>query len=156
MSRSEIDRPELKPSPEPQPVLSRVTIDKMPVAHSDVRRAAVEIFSSSDITIRDAKVLEVHQPPEGKESIIGGHWEQGIEIIYVQKGEIDSLRLADVKTGVEVKHEHILAGTRVILPPQVAHQLRFRGPATLMIFNEVPFTSEKLVVYPPWAQEFKS
>lgn len=135
--------------------LSGVRIDLMSIAHADTRRTAVENFSSPGITIRDAKVLTVNQPSEGEETVIGGHWEQGIEIIYVQEGEIATLRLADVNTGDEVRHEHVSAGTRVTLPPQVAHQLRFRGAATLVIFNEVPFTPEKLVVYPPWQQESK-
>lgn len=145
--------PESGPKAKQSSVLSRVTVDRMPIAHADPRRTAVEIFSSPGITIRDSKVLMVNQPPEGEEAVIGGHWEQGIEIIYVQAGEIDTLRLADVNTGDEVRYEHVSERTRVILPPQVAHQLRFRGPATLMIFNEVPFTPEKLVVYAPWAQE---
>ncbi|MBI2335079.1 hypothetical protein HYU96_04775 [Candidatus Daviesbacteria bacterium] len=138
---------------EGQSALSGVRIDRMPIAHADARRTAVEIFSSPGITIRDSKVLMVNQPPEGKEAVIGGHWEQGIEIIYVQAGEIDTLRLADVNTGEEISHQHLSEGTRVTLPPQIAHQLRFRGPATLIVFNEVPFTPEKLVIYPPWAQE---
>lgn len=140
-----MERPELR-----QAALSKIQIDHMPVVHTDARRTAVEIFSSPAITIRDAKVLMVNQPPEGEEAVIGGHWEQGIEIIYVQEGEIAALRLADVNTGEEVQYEHVSAGTRVILPSLVAHQLRFRGPAILMIFNEVPFTPEKLVVYSPW------
>lgn len=115
-----MERPELRLIPEQQSALSRVQIDHMPVAHADTRRTAVEIFSSAGITIRDAKVLMVNQPPEGKEIVIGGHWEQGVEIIYVQDGEIAALRLADVNTG-----------------------------------DEVPFTPEKLVVYPPWQQEPK-
>lgn len=97
---------------EQQSALSRVTIDRMPIVHEDARRTAIEIFSSPDITIRDAKVLMVNQPPEGKEAVIGGHWEQGIEIIYVQEGEITTLRLTDVNTGDELRHEHISAGTR--------------------------------------------
>lgn len=151
-----MERSELNPITEQQSALSRVRIDAMPIAHADARRTAVEIFSSPGITIRDSKVLMVNQLPEGQEAVIGGHWEQGIEIIYVQSGEIDTLRLADVNTGDEERYEHLSAGTRIMLPPHVAHQFRLRGPATLMIFNEVPFTPEKLVVYPPWAQEGRS
>lgn len=148
-----MDRLELRLNPEHESKLGRVQIDRMPIAHSDARRTAVEIFSSPGITIRDSKVLMVNQPPEGEEAVIGGHWEQGIEIIYVQAGAIDTLRLADVDTGEEISHHQLSAGTRVILPAHVAHQLRFRGSATLIIFNEIPFTPEKLVVYPPWARE---
>lgn len=148
-----MERSELNPVTEQQSALSRVRIDRMPIAHVDARRTAVEIFSSPEITIRDSKVLMVNQPPEGQEAVIGGHWEQGMEIIYVQAGEIATLRLADVNTGDQTSYEHLSEGTRVILPPGVAHQLRLKGPATLMIFNEIPFTPEKLVVYPSWAQE---
>ncbi len=143
-------RPEQAPKIES--ALSRVQIDSTPIGHEDGRRSSTEIFSSPDITIRDSKCLVVKQPPEGTEAVIGGHWEKGVEIIWVQHGEISTLRLADVATGEEETHEHVSAGTRVILPPMVAHQLRFTGPATLIVFNEVPFIPEKLVVYPPWRQ----
>lgn len=143
-------------APEQPSALSRVTIDMMPVAHADARRTAVEVVSSPDITLRDIKILTVNQPPEGQESVIGGHWEQGVELIYVQEGVISRLRLADVDTGDEASFEGLSAGTRIILPAHVAHQFRFRQPATLVVCNEVPFTPEKLVVYPPWAQEAKS
>lgn len=145
---------ELSRGPEHPSALSRVTIDIMLVAHADARRTAVEIFSSAGITIRDAKVLLVNQPAAGVETVIGGHWEQGIEIIYIQEGAIAVLKLADVDTGDEARHENLGKGTRIILPAHVAHQFRFREAATLMVCNEVPFTPEKLVVYPPWtAQE---
>lgn len=145
--------PESDRGPEHPSALSRVTIDMMPVAHADARRTAVEIFSSADLTIRDAKVLMVNQPAAGQETVIGGHWEQGIEIIYVQEGAISTLRLADVDIGDEVSHENLAQGTRIILPAQVAHQFRFREAATLVVCNEVPYTPAKLVVYPPWATQ---
>lgn len=145
--------PESVRGPEGLSTLSKVTIDMMPVAHADARRTAVEIFSSADITIRDAKVLMVNQPAAGEETVIGGHWEQGIEIIYVQEGTIAALRLADVETGDEARHENLAKGTRIILPPHVAHQFRFRQAATLVVCNEVPYTPAKLVVYPPWAAQ---
>lgn len=148
-----MERSELRAVPEQQSALSRVRIDIMPIAHSDARRTAVEVFSAADIIIRDAKVLTVNQPPDGEEAVIGGHWEQGIEIIYVHAGEIDTLRLADVNTGDERMYQHLSESTRIMLPSYVAHQFRFRGPATLLVFNEVPFTPAKLVVYPPWRQE---
>lgn len=137
-------------APRSESALSRVQIDPTPIGHEDGRRASTEIFSSPDITIRDSKCLRVKQPPDGTEAVIGGHWEKGTEIIWVQEGEITTLRLADVNTGEEATHEHVSAGTRVILPPMVAHQLRFRGAAMLIVFNEVPFVPEKLVIYPPW------
>ncbi len=149
-------RPEQGLDSEGQSALSGVRIDRMPIAHADARRTAVEIFSSPSITIRDSKVLMVNQPPEGTEAVIGGHWEKGIEIIYVQQGEMTVLRLVDINTGEQARHEHLSEGTRIILPPGIAHQFRFTGQATLMIFNEVPFTPEKLVIYPTWAQESKS
>lgn len=57
---------------ERESLLSQVRVDLMSVAHADTRRTAVEIFSSADITIRDAKVLTVNQPPLGEEAVIGG------------------------------------------------------------------------------------
>lgn len=140
-------------SEQPSSALGEVRIDHTPIVHSDARRAAVEIFSSTGIIIRDAKILMVEQPIDGKESVIGGHWEKGLEIIYVQQGEIATLKLADVNTGDEVSYGHVSAGTRIILPAGVAHQFRFREAATLLVFNEVPFTPEKLVIYPPWGLE---
>lgn len=148
-----MERSELEPDAEQRSALSRVTVDRMPTAHADARRTAVEIFSSADITIRDAKVLMVNQPAAGEETIIGGHWEQGIEIIYVQEGAIAALRLADVDTGDEARHENLAKGTRIILPSYVAHQFRFREAATLIVCNEVPYTPAKLVVYPLWAAQ---
>lgn len=136
-------------------LISGVRIDRIPTVDEDRRRTAVEIFSSSGLTIRDSKILMVNKPPEDKEFIIGGHWEQGVEIIFVQQGEISTLRLADVDSGAEEQFEHLPAGTRIFLPPHVAHQFRFRDQAPLLVFNEVPFTPAKLVVYHPWAHEPK-
>ncbi len=144
-----------RPESVPKGALASVRIDWMPIAHQDNRRIAVEIFSAPGITIRDSKVLVVNQPKEGEETIIGGHWEKGLEIIYVQAGEISTLRLADVQTGDEGKYDNLLQGTRIMMPSGIAHQLRFRNSATLMIFNEIPYSPDKLVIYPPWADELR-
>jgi len=108
----------------------------------------MEIFSSSDVTIRDTKVIDI-LPQTGKERVvIGGHWEKGIEIQYVLAGRIARLDLADVKTKEEKTVSDISAGSRVILPPGVAHRLIFEEPSQLLVCNEVPFVPEKCVVYP--------
>lgn len=115
---------------------------------SDWRRHMVEIFSSPGITIRDAKTLEVLPQDDGKNVVIGGHWEKGLEIQYVLLGRIARLDLADVETQEEKSVSDITAGSRIMLPAGVAHRLIFDEPSLLLVCNEVPFVEEKCVVYP--------
>lgn len=144
-------------SPQHESALRGVRIEKLPITHEDTRRSFTEFFDSRDIgfnsgvvRIGGIKIMGIKQPADDEETVVGGHWEQGSEVIWVQQGEITTLRLADVNTGEEEIHQHISAATRVILPRLVAHQLRFSGPATLIIMNEIPFSPAKLVIYPPW------
>lgn len=143
-------------APQHESALSGVRIERLPVTSEDYRRRLTEYFDSNNIglgpnvKIGGVKTLEIKQPSEGEEIVVGGHWEQGAEVIWIHDGKISSLKLADVTTGEEMQYEHISAGSRVILPPMVAHQLRFTGPASLTILNEVPFSPDKLIVYPSW------
>lgn len=115
---------------------------------SDSRRSMVEVFSSEDITIRDSKFLRILQPDPGEKTVIGGHWEKGLEIQYVLSGKIARLDLADAETRRERTFSNIEAGSRIMLPSGVAHRLIFEEAALLLVCNEIPYVPDKCIVYP--------
>src|SRR5690242_14138400 len=99
--------------------LSGVTIEKLPTTHEDIRRSFVEIFDTANVHLRrkpikigDIRIMDIKHPADGREIVVGGHWEQGAELIWVLEGEISKLKLADVNTGEEAIFEHIGTGTR--------------------------------------------
>lgn len=130
--------------------LDRVTITRQEALERDAdsRRSMVEVFSDAEITISDTKFLEILPPGEEGKTVIGGHWEQGLEIQYVLWGRIACLDLADVVTRQEKSIRDIEAGSRIMLPSGVAHRLIFEEAALLLVCNEVPYTPDKCVVYP--------
>jgi len=131
-------------------MVDRVTItaqDTLP-QDSDSRRNMVEVFSSEDITIRDAKFLNILQPVSGEKVVIGGHWEKGLEIQYILSGKIARLDLADVETRQERSFADIQTGSRIMLPQGVAHRLIFEEAALLLVCNEVPYVPDKCIIYP--------
>lgn len=128
--------------------LAGVVVETLPITHADSRRFFTEFFDSAQVGIGGVKVMNIEQPPTGQETVVGGHWEKGLEVIFVQSGSISRLLLADVNTREERSYKNIGANSRVILPPNIAHRLSFRQPASLIILNEVPFSPAKLVPYP--------
>jgi len=128
--------------------LSKVRIESGLPRHADKRRKLVEVFSSSDINITDAKIIDILAQKEGEKVVIGGHWEKGLEIQYVLSGKIAQLDLADVETTEETTFFDIESGSRIILPAGIAHRLTFEEPSQLLVCNEVPFVPEKCVIYP--------
>lgn len=132
--------------------LSGVRVDQISVTHEDSRRAMTEIISSPNITLRDIKLLEIHQPNSGSEFVVGGHWEQGLEVQYIVTGSMARLDVADVESGDEKSFQNLPTGTRIYLPPGIAHMMTFTEAATLFVLNEVPYTPAKLVVYLPWKE----
>jgi hypothetical protein len=130
--------------------LDRVTITYQSALRqdADTRRTMVEVFSLPDVTIRDVKFLDILPPAPGSKTVIGGHWEMGLEIQYVLSGKIARLDLADVATRQEKTFVNIAAGSRIIMPAGVAHRSIYEEAALVLVCNEVPYMPEKCIVYP--------
>ena len=149
---------QIEQGPSSESALRRVRIEQLPITHEDPRRSFTEFFDSNllpadlgPVKIGGVKLMDITQPKEGEDVVVGGHWEQATEVIWVREGEISSLKLADINTREEALYENLPAGTRIILPPLIAHQLRFKNAASLVILNEAPFSPAKLQIYPPCA-----
>lgn len=75
---------------------------------------------------------------------LGNHYHEDWELFYLADGQIDELVLQDITTSEKLVEHNIKAGTRILLPPNVAHLLVFRQPSLLIASNENPFDSNNL------------
>ena len=127
--------------------LARMVIQEMAPAHTDERRTITEFQDSEREKFGNMKVISVNQPTSPEGFRLGNHHHSDIELFFLERGRIDTMVLQDPQTGEKEVYKDIAAGTKIILPPGVAHLLIFKDEATLLAFSENPFNPNNLIPY---------
>jgi len=117
--------------------LDKVLIQKVPITHEDERRQMYEIHEDSTLVMKNSRVIRVKQPATGTQVRLGGHWEEGVEKLYILEGVMKKAKFADIETEEERIEENLQSGTQITIPKHVAHAFYFDAPAILVVLNEV-------------------
>ena len=104
--------------------------------HEDNRRSLFTAFNG-DINGFEAKQVKFLVVKEDTE--MGGHYHNYSELFYLLEGE-GTFTLKDLETQ-EIEKYKMVKGSRILIPPKVAHKVNIKKDSILVGCTEEPYKS---------------
>lgn len=132
----------------PRGSLRDFAIESAHVLHEDPRRRIygvslnVEQIDEDYTSTVDTKIIDIDASNDSP-VILGEHYHDTAEVLYIIDGEVQTCTLEDVATQEQTVLRNLAHHTKLYIPPRVAHRLRFVQPTRLLYLNEENHVSGK-------------
>jgi len=117
--------------------IEQVVIEMRGIEHEDDRRTiATACNGDLPFNVKQVKIAAVKE----NTVVLGGHYHEYWEAFYLQNGSANYV-LVDIDNPKEKMIGIIETGSRLILPPRVAHKIRLSPNAILIGMTEKEYVS---------------
>lgn len=112
--------------------------------NTDAKRVIVDLLFIPELPIRHSVMIVL------AESAVGNHYHDCDEMFYLEKGVIRRFVWHNTKTGVQEEHFDLGPGTKITVPPGVAHALVMEPGSVLhmYVFSSQPPDNKDF--FKPW------